>query len=581
MWRLLGYLKPYKWKVAGAILALFFTSLVELALPYLTKIGIDKYIANDDFNGLLLVIWLYLFVLVMEFGLKFTQTYAVNWIGQKAMYDLRSEVFSHIQKLTIPFFDKNPVGRLVTRVTTDIGSLHEMLSSGVVAIFGDLFKLGGIIIILVSANWKLALVTFSVMPVLFFVTFFFRKRVRDIYRLIRVRIASINTFLQESVSGISVIQLFNREEKSSERFAGLNADHRDAHLKTILYYGAFFPTVRLLSSAAIAMILWYGGGQILKSTLTFGALVAFIQYAEMFFRPIMDLSEKYNLMQSAMASSERIFALLEELPEPKTAVYDSQFASSFKGEIEFENVYFSYHNNDYVLKDISFKVKSGEKIAFVGATGAGKTTILSLLLRFYEAQKGRILIDGTNIKEIDPQQLRKQFGMVQQDIFIFDGSIARNIKLTDQIDDAEVVRAAREVYADGFIQKFKGKYNQPVLERGKGLSVGQRQLLSFARALAHNPSILVLDEATSSVDTDTEQLIQNALEKLMRSRTSLIVAHRLSTIQSADRIIVMHKGMISETGTHSELLEQNGIYKQLYKLQYAEQETRALSKTQL
>ncbi len=572
MKRLLAFLKPYRPQVALAVLVLLVASMSDIAGPFLTKIAIDDYMAVGDYDGLLLICAVFLFALVLEFLFQYLQVYLVNWIGQKAMFDMRVQTFGHLQKMSVRYFDKNPVGRLVTRVTTDVASLHQMLSSGAVAIFGDIFKLAGIVIVLLVLNWKLALVTFSVLPLLFYATFLFKKVVRDIYRQIRIRIARINSFLQENISGIAVVQLFGREQKHHAKFDKLNGEHLDAFLKTILYYATFYPVVRLISSVAVALIIWYGGGRIVAETLTFGALVAFIQYAEMFFRPIMDLSEKYNIMQAAMASSERIFNLVDKDVEPGTHRAPSATARA-SGEIEFKNVWFAYNDDDYVLRDISFRVRAGEKVAFVGATGSGKTTLMNLLLRFYEIERGEILVDGVNIKEENVQALRQSFGMVLQDVFIFDGSIARNIRLQQEDISAEQVeRAAADVNALPFVSRLAQGFDHPVLERGKGLSVGQRQLLSFARALAFDPPILILDEATSSVDTETELLIQDALEHLMRGRTSLVVAHRLSTIQNSDRIIVLHKGEIREMGTHQELLTRDGIYRKLYQLQYASQE---------
>ncbi|MCG8603393.1 ABC transporter ATP-binding protein/permease [bacterium] len=572
MKRLLAFLKPYKIHVALAVVVLLLTSLAQIAGPLLVKIGIDNYIDAGDASGLNLICLIFFVVLIIDFMVQFSQTYLIQWIGQKVMYDLRRDVFSHVQKLPITFFDKNPVGRIVTRVTTDIQSLHEMLSSGVVAIFGDIFKLLGIVVVLLVVNWKMGLITFSVLPFLFYATFLFKRVVRGTFRLIRVRIARINAFLQENISGIAVVQLFNREEKNFQKFDKLNKDHLEAFLQTVFYFALFYPSVRLISSVAIALILWYGGGRIIEGTLTFGALVAFIQYAEMFFRPIMDLSEKYSIMQSAMASSERIFALLDQDVEVGYAIAGSQMPA-VRGEIEFRNIWFAYKNDDYVLKEISFHVKPGEKIAFVGATGSGKTSIMNLLLRFYEIERGEIFLDGVNIKEIEPSELRSHFSMVLQDVFIFDGTVAENIRLGNKyITDEQLYQAAKEVHADHFIQNLSKQYDQPVQERGRSLSVGQRQLLAFARALAFDPSVLILDEATSSVDTETELLIQDALERLMRHRTSLVVAHRLSTIHNSDRIIVLHKGEIREEGTHQELLAKEGIYYKLYQLQYAYQE---------
>jgi ATP-binding cassette subfamily B protein len=545
--------------------------VVHLVSPFLYKIGIDDYIAGGDAGGLYLIGLVFLAVLAAEFVLQFAQTYVIQWIGQKAMYDMRRQIFSHIQNLPVSFFDKNPVGRIVTRVTTDVASLNEMLSSGAVAIFGDIFKLAGIVSFLLFMNWRLALVTFSVLPLLFYVTFVFKKKVREVYRVIRVRIARINTFLQENITGMSVVQVFNREKRNHSEFNRLNSDHLTAFLQTIQYYALFYPAVRLVSSIAVALIIWYGGGEIIRNALTIGAMVAFIQYAEMFFRPIMDLSEKYNIMQAAMASSERIFSLIDTAGEPSLA--KQRGLPPIKGEIEFRDVWFAYSGEDYVLKEISFKIKPGEKVAFVGATGSGKTTIMNLLFRFYDVQRGDVLLDGISIKDIDPVLLRQYFVIVLQDVFIFDGTVAGNIRLgNDDISDTQVERAATDVHADYFIRKLPDKYQHRVRERGKSLSVGQRQLLAFARALAFDPVVLILDEATSSVDTETELLIQDALQRLMQGRTSLVVAHRLSTIQNADKIIVMHKGKIREVGTHQELLSVGGIYHKLYRLQYASQE---------
>ncbi|MFQ5708070.1 MAG: ABC transporter ATP-binding protein [bacterium] len=572
MRQLLAYLQPYKAFVATAVILLLGASLLELAGPFLIKIAIDDYIARGDFHGLQLIAALYFVILIFSFVLQFSQTYLINWIGQKAMYDMRSKLFSHVQNLSLRFFDKNPVGRLVTRITTDIESLHQMLSSGAVAIFGDIFTLAGIVVVLLYFNWELALITFSVVPLLFYATFLFKKKVRDNYRNIRVRIARINAFLQENITGMSVVQIFNRENRNFQKFDRLNQAHLESYLTTIFYYALFYPGVKLISSLAVALIIWYGGGRIIQGTLTLGALVLFIQYAERFFRPIMDLSEKYNIMQSAMASSERIFRLLEKKPEV-SSIGEHKVLRKVRGEIEFRDVWFSYNRNDYVLKGVSFHVNPGEKVAFVGATGAGKTTIMNLLLRFYEIEKGEILLDGVNVKELDLHFLRQQFSVVLQDIFIFDGTVADNIRLGNRdIADARIKQSAEDVHALKFIQKLPRQFQEEVQERGRSLSVGQRQLLAFARALAFDPAVLILDEATSSVDTETEILIQDALHRLMQGRTSIVVAHRLSTIQNSDRIIVLHKGEIREIGTHQQLLAQGGIYYKLYQLQYAEQE---------
>jgi ATP-binding cassette subfamily B protein len=572
MRRLLAYLKPYKIHVAVSVGLLLAISVVQLVGPYITKLAIDRYIATGDMAGLGQMAILFMAVLFLEFILQVSQIYLLQWIGQNVMYDLRARIFAHLQNLSLRFFDRNPVGRLVTRVTTDVESLHEMLSSGVVAIFGDIFTLTGIVIFLLALNWKLALVAFSVLPLLFYTTFLFRRKVRESYRDIRIRIARINSFLQENIVGMPVVQIFNREQRNFERFDQLNHDHLQAHLRTIFYYAVFFPAVQLISALALALIIWYGGSQVIRGMLTFGSLVAFIQLAQRFFRPISDLSEKYNIMQSAMASSERIFKLLDTEPEI-VAPPNPRRLGRVRGDIVFDHVWFAYKGEEYVLRDISFEVKAGEKIAFVGHTGAGKTSLINLLARFYDVQRGAILVDGVDIRELDPKELRRNIGIVLQDVFLFAGTVEYNIRLGNHdITKDRVIQAARDVHAHRFIERLPHAYQEDVRERGSTLSLGQRQLLAFARALAFDPAILVLDEATSSVDTETELLIQDALRRLMEGRTSLIIAHRLSTIQNADRIIVLHKGQIREIGNHQELLAKGGIYYRLYQLQYADQE---------
>lgn len=573
--RLLTYVTPYKYHVACTLFLLLLGTLFRLAGPYLIKIAIDQYIEPKDYNGLQLIVILFGAMLLGQFSIRLLQMYLMEWIGQQIMFRLRIQIFSHIQKLPLTFFDKNPVGRLVTRVTTDVDTLNELFAGGFVAIFGDIFTLSGIVIVLLKMNWRLALAIFSVLPFLAYTTFFVRTRMRNNFRQIRIRIAKINAFLQENITGMSIVQLFNREKKHFQKFDELNKSHLDAYLQTIFYFSLFFPLMQLLLSSAIGLIIWYGGGQIIDKTLTFGVLVAFIQYAQQFFRPLSDLAEKYNMMQAAMASSERIFTLLDEKitiksPEnPKTI-------KPIKGNIHFKNVWFSYigtNDNDrnYVLKNISFDVQPGEKIAIVGATGAGKTTIINLLSRFYEVTKGEILLDGINIKELELTHLRENIGIVLQDIFIFAGTIGDNIRLGNRTISQQLIeQAAKDTHIHSYISSLPDRYNHSVTERGSTLSVGQKQLLSFARALAFDPAILVLDEATSSVDSETELLIQDALRRLLKNRTSIIIAHRLSTIQNADRIIVLHKGEIRETGTHNELFEKDGIYKRLYELQYKE-----------
>jgi len=571
MRRLLGYLKPYKWSVLLALILLLISSGFYLVGPHLIKIAIDKYIMTKNVSGLSFIASIYLLMLVFGFSLKFLHIYIMQMIGQKVMYDIRMEIFTNVQKLSVSFFDKNPVGRIITRITTDVDALNELFASGVVTIFGDIFTLLGIVGFLLYYNPSLALITFSVVPILFFSAFLFKIKVRKSYRDIRVRIARINSFLQENITGMKIVQIFNREKKNFDKFDKLNKDHLDAYLKTIFYYAVFFPAGEIISSIAIALIFWFGGIYVLNGSLTLGALVAFINYAQRFYQPIQDLTEKYNTLQDAMAASERIFKLLDtEKFVPETAKPIE--VHELKGDIEFKDVWFAY-NEDYVLKDISFKVEQGESVAFVGATGAGKTTIINLLSRFYEPNKGTILVDGINIKNISIKNLRKNIGVVLQDVFLFSGDIAYNISLGDEDIDFEKVRsAAIEVNIENFIKRFPNRYKEDIRERGGLLSFGQRQLLAFARALVYDPKILALDEATSNIDTDTELLIQKAVKKLMKNRTSIIIAHRLSTIQNVNKIIVIHKGRIREMGTHQELLALKGIYYKLYLLQYKDQE---------
>lgn len=577
MKRLLVYLKPYKIQVIVSVFIMFGYTALNLAGPYLIKVAVDQFIVPGNLKGLPLLSAVFLAVLILQFMTQVSQTYLMQWIGQHVIFDLRTKLFGHLQGLSLSFFNVNPVGRLVTRVTSDVETLNQLFSSGIVAIFGDIFLLFGIVIVLLKIHWQLALITFSVLPVLFYVTFIFRKKVRQGFREIRTRIARINSFLQENISGMSVVQLFNREKRNMKQFDGLNESHLEAHLRTIFYFAIFFPVIELISAIAVALIVWYGGVHYAAGSVTFGVLIAFIQYAKRFFRPISDLSEKYNILQAAMASSERIFKILDEKPVIKNSPNAIPF-NNVRGEIEFKNVWFAYKNKsndepDYVLKDVSIKVNPGEKIAIVGYTGAGKTTIISLLSRFYDIQKGQILIDGKDIRDYEISSLRSHLGVVLQDVFLFAGDIESNIKLGNKnITDQQMIQAAKDVHVHHFIEKLPNTYKEEVKERGSTFSVGQKQLLSFARALAFNPGILILDEATSSVDTETELLIQDALVRLMENRTSLIIAHRLSTIKNCDRIIVLHKGEIREVGSHQELLQQKGIYSRLYQLQYATQE---------
>ncbi|MFH0990198.1 MAG: ABC transporter ATP-binding protein [bacterium] len=579
MGRLLKYLKPYRWYVVLGIVLSILTSALEAIRPYFTKIAVDVDIANGDPHGLLKTAALFFAVLVLRGLIQYATAYLTQWIGQRTIYDLRMEIFRHLQHLSLKFYDRNPIGRLITRVTNDVEVMNEMFSSGIVMVFSDIFTIAGIFYFMFSMNWKLSIVSLSVLPLLFYGTFLFRKKAREAYREVRTHIARINSFMQEHITGMMIDQIFTRERKSFEKFSEINAAHRNANIKSILYYALFYPGVDLIGALSIGLIIWYAGRNVLDGAVTLGTVMAFVQFNEMFWRPIRDLSEKYNILQTAMASSERIFQLLDDqtiLLSPSHSVP----LNHIQGEIEFRNVWFSYapptngeHSPEWVLKNISFHVKPGETVAFVGHTGAGKTSIISLLSRFYDIQQGEILIDGINIQQTRPEELRKHIAVVLQDIFLFSGDIKGNIHLGNEAISMDTVRdAARHVGAERFIEQLTGQYDAEVKERGATLSVGQKQLLSFARALAFNPRILVLDEATSSVDTETELLIQAAIRELLKGRTSIVIAHRLSTIQNADKIIVLHKGEIREAGTHQELLAHDGIYKKLYKLQYKDQE---------
>lgn len=572
MKRLLQYVKPYKKYV---ILAIFLNILVAALgplRPYLTKIAVDDYISAKDWNGLIVISIILLASLTFQATVQYFLTYFTELMGQKIIYDLRVQIFSHVQKLALRFFDRTPIGRIVTRVTNDVESLNEMFSSGIVAVFSDIFVIIWIFVFMFSLSWNLALVTLSIIPILFYATFLFRKKVRETYRDVRYHLARLNSYMQEHVTGINIVQNFVKEEEELKKFSSINSDYRNANIKSVFYYAVFFPFVELLSSITIGLIIWYGGGEVIQKHLTIGVLFAFLQYTEMFWRPVRDLSEKYNILQTAMASSERIFKLLDD----KTFVKNPEnpiILTNIKGEIEFKNVWFAYNPEEYVLKDISFKINPGETVAIVGATGAGKTSIINILTRFYDIQKGSIKIDGIDIRDIDKHNLRKFISVVLQDVFLFSGTIKSNISLGSQeISDEKIIEAAKIVGAHDFISKLPNGYDEEVKEKGATLSVGQKQLISFARALAFNPQILILDEATSSIDTETEILIQNAIERLLKGRTSIVIAHRLSTIQNADKILVMHKGELREIGTHQELLAKRGIYYKLYQLQYKDQE---------
>lgn len=572
MKRLLVYVKPYKKYVVLAIILNIVVAALGPLRPYLTKVAVDDFIAHSDYNGLIIISLLLVGVLLFQSGIQYFLTYYTQLMGQKIIYDLRVQIFSHIQKLALRFFDKTPIGRLVTRTTNDVEALNELFSSGIVMVFSDIFIILWILIFMFFMSWDLSLVTLAVLPILIYATFLFRRKVRETYRDVRFHLARLNSYMQEHVTGMSIVQIFTKEKDELKKFSGINADHRKANIASIFYYAVFFPVVEILSSLAIALIIWYGGGEVVQNAMTIGVLFAFIQYTEMFFRPIRDLSEKYNIMQTAMASSERIFKLLDNKTVIKNPDHPKEL-KNIKGEIEFKDVWFSYNPEEYVLKNVSLKINPGESVALVGHTGAGKTSIINILTRFYDIQKGQILFDGYDITEIDKRDLRKFISIVLQDVVLFSGTIKSNISLNSpDITDEKIIEAARIVGADKFIEKLPNKYDEEVKEKGATLSVGQKQLISFARALAYNPQVLILDEATSSIDTESEILIQQAIEKLLVGRTSIIVAHRLSTVQNADKIVVLHKGEIREVGTHQDLLAKQGIYYKLYQLQYKDQE---------
>ena len=586
MRRIVTYLMPYKGWVALAFVSVMTVAFLGPLRPKLVQLAIDRYIVVGDLEGLHRMIFWLVVVLAAEGTLAFANAYLTQWIGQQAIYDLRTRVFRHILRRPLRFFDRTPLGRLLTRVTSDVESLSQILSGGIVTIMGDLFRLVFIAYFMFALNVRLALVTLAVMPVMLWATMWFKARVRDQYRETRKQVARLNAFLQEHITGMRIVQLFNREAEELRRFRKINDEHRRAHIRTIFYFALFWPAIDLIASTALGLVIWFGGVNAMTGTLTLGVLIAFIQYARQFFEPIRKLSDQFNMLQSAMAGAERIFDLLdrdEALPEPETPVR----LDRVRGRIEFRNVWFSYTappdydgerdgrdgEIDWVLRDVSFIAEPGQAVAIVGATGAGKTTIINLLLRFYEVQRGQVLVDGVDVRRLALTDLRRHIGLVLQDVFLFSGSIERNITLDDpRIEQAKVEEAARLIGADAFIDRLPARYGHDVRERGMSLSHGQRQLLSFVRALVYDPEVLVLDEATSSVDTETEHLIQNALERLMEGRTSIVIAHRLSTIQHADQILVMHKGKIRERGTHQELLALDGLYRKLYELQYKEQE---------
>jgi ATP-binding cassette subfamily B multidrug efflux pump len=590
MRRLLQYLRPYSIHAALALSAIVANSMLQLAQPYLMKEAIDRYIPAGDLAGVNRIALWFLAVLIVSFALEFTQTWLLQTTGQRIMFDMRLQIYAHLQRLDLRFYDRNPVGRLMTRVTTDVDVINDLFTSGVVSVFGDVFTLAGIMIVMLTMNWRLALVSFAVLPLIVVITQWFRRNVRESYRTVRRLIARINAYLQEHITGMSTVQLFRREARAFARFDAINREHRTANVDSIFYYAVFYPAVEVVGALAAALTIWYGGRSVLEGTLTLGSLVAFLLYSQRFFRPISDMSEKFNILQAAMASSERIFKLLDEpvaihSPEranPRAGLPTEARAATTPrakvGHIVFDRVWFAYNpaetgEPDWVLRDVSFEVRPGERVGIVGATGAGKSTIINLLLRFYDVTKGRILVDGADIRDLDLKALRSLFSLVLQDVHLFSGTIADNIRLgASAITDVDVERAAAAVHADKFVARLPGGFAAPVVERGATLSVGQKQLLSFARALAFDPRILVLDEATSSVDTETEILIRDALHVLMAGRTTIAIAHRLSTIQDMDKILVLHKGQLRESGTHQELLALRGIYFKLYQLQYKDQE---------
>jgi ATP-binding cassette subfamily B protein len=600
MQRLLAYLRPYRWHVAAAIGILIAASGLALIGPWLTKIAIDQAFPAGDLRLLGILAVVYVGSLLIAAGLEYARTLLTTWIGQRVMEDLRGQVFGHLQRLELAFFDRNPVGRLMTRVTSDVEALNEMFTSGVVTIFGDVFTIGAIVTAMLILDWQLALVTFTVLPLVFASAWLFRTRVRRAYRDIRLRLARINAFLQERITGMSVTQLFRQEETTFDRFDEINRDHLSAHLRSITYYALFFPTVEILAAVAMALIIWYGGTESLRGAMTVGTIAAFLQYARRFFRPIQDLSEKYNILQSAMASSERVFKLLDREPHPVESEPAVEAAVLVKpgpesvddgtvpvvpargGRIEFRNVWFRYGEMDadappldaeeveWVLKDVTFTVEPGQRVAVVGATGAGKSTLINLLMRFYRPQRGAIFLDGTDICTVPAPEVRRRIGLVLQDVYLFSDTVNRNIDLgRPEITGDRVRQAARRVGVAPYIDRLPGGFEQRLGERGSNLSAGERQLLSFARALAGDPDLLILDEATSAVDSEIEARIERALEELMLGRTSVVIAHRLSTIRNADRILVMHHGEIRESGTHEELLRLGGLYTRLHRLQFA------------
>lgn len=585
MRRLLSYLGPYWPRAVGALAAIVAGVAFQLTQPYLVRIAIDDYIAPNRLAGVGTVAMLYVATLTGAFVAEFLQTTTLQMLGQRIMFDLRRQVFDKLQRLDLAYYDRNPVGRLMTRVTSDVDAINDLFTSGVVSVFGDLLSLVGITVVLFSLDWRLALLTLIVLPLIVAVTQWFRRHVRETYRDVRTWVARLNAFLQENLTGMSTVQIFRRERRNFEEFDAINVGHRDANIRSIFYYAVFYPAIELVGAVSTALIIWWGGSWVMDGSLTIGIVVAFLQYSQRFFRPISDMSEKFNLLQAAMASSERLFALIDTpvtilSPVPAARVHGDrssvQPSSSVRpagpGRFTFEQVHFAYGPGTEVLSNVSFSIEPGQRIGIVGATGSGKTTLINLLLRFYDVTSGRITVDGVDVRQVGLDDLRSNFALVLQDVYLFSGTIASNIRLgRSDITDDRVRRAAEAVHVDAFIRHLPQGYETPVAERGATLSVGQKQLLSFARALAFDPRVLVLDEATSSVDSETELLIRDALHVLMQGRTTLAIAHRLSTVQDMDRILVLHRGQLRESGTHQELLAQRGIYYRLYQLQYQHQ----------
>ena len=568
LWRLLSYLKPHRLALAGAFGAMVVSSLADLAQPWILQQAIDRHFLAGDVEGLGRLALLFAGLLVAAFAAEYVQTVLLQETGQRVMHTLRREVYAHFQRLDMRYFDRHPVGRLMTRVTTDIDALNDLFASGVVAVIGDVLVLAGIMAVMLAIDWRLALVAFSVLPFMAWAAHWFRTNVRESYRQVRGLVARLNAFLQEHLTGMATVQVFNQEGRTASRFERINREHRDVNIRSIFYYAAFYPIIEVLASVSAALIIWFGSGWAEDGTVSLGVLVAFLQYSRRFFQPISDLSEKFNILQAALAASERVFGVLDSRPGVRPPAAPRR-AEAPRGHIRFEGVWFAYDDEQWVLRDVSFEVLPGQRVGIVGATGSGKSTIINLLLRFYDVERGRVLVDGLDVRDWDTDALRQLFGLVLQDVHLFSGTIEDNITLGDPaIGGEQVARAAAAVHADRFIAARPDGLHSVVSERGGSLSVGQKQLLSFARALAREPAVLLLDEATSSIDTATEALIEDALHVMMADRTVLAIAHRLSTIQDMDQILVVHHGEIRERGTHQELLATHGLYHTLYRLQY-------------